>query len=233
MADTGQLPVVHAHTQGNPECVTSLPVALILVLLYYILYYPIVRKKRGEKPAMHRTYFRSLSVKASFGHVTSDFWAIPIYYSLTVLWELEYCVQLGVSSTITDTFVGIRVSLSFIKKNNPYFADSWYVFAILYISDRFERNYVSLTADIFVIFCISVTALREIMYLWQLCERSNTTNSFIWRAWRYQHLRRFENTKGVIRIRISKKNIQHNGQKKKYKMTNNDLQNIHIKLKIE
>ena len=43
----------------------------------------------------------------------------------------------------------------------------------------------------------------------------------------------FADTKGVIRIRISKKNRQHNGQKKKYKRTNNDLQNIHIKLKIE
>ena len=42
-----------------------------------------------------------------------------------------------------------------------------------------------------------------------------------------------EDTKGVIRIRKSKKNRQHNGQKKKYKRTNNDLQNIHIKLKIE
>ena len=36
----------------------------------------------------------------------------------------------------------------------------------------------------------------------------------------------------VIRIRISK-NRQHNDQKKKYKRTNNELQNIHIKLKIE
>jgi len=44
------------------------------------------------------------------------------------------------------------------------------------------------------------------------------------RVWRYQ---------GVIRIRISKKNRQNNGQKKKYKRINNDLQNIHIKLKIE
>ena len=43
----------------------------------------------------------------------------------------------------------------------------------------------------------------------------------------------FVDTKGAIRIRISKKNRQHNGKKKKYKMTNNDLQNIHIKLKIE
>ena len=43
----------------------------------------------------------------------------------------------------------------------------------------------------------------------------------------------FEDTKGVVRIRISKKNIHNNDQKKKYKRTNNDLQNIHIKLKIE
>jgi len=35
----------------------------------------------------------------------------------------------------------------------------------------------------------------------------------------------FEDTKGVIRIRISKKDRQRNGQKKKYKRTNNDLQN--------
>jgi hypothetical protein len=43
----------------------------------------------------------------------------------------------------------------------------------------------------------------------------------------------FEDTKATIRIRILKKNRQHNGQKKKYKRTNNNLQNIHIKLKIE
>jgi hypothetical protein len=43
----------------------------------------------------------------------------------------------------------------------------------------------------------------------------------------------FEDIKGVIRIRKSKKNRQYNAQKKKYKRTNNDLQNIHIKLKIE
>ena len=43
----------------------------------------------------------------------------------------------------------------------------------------------------------------------------------------------FEDTKGIIRIRKSKTNRQHNGQKKKYKRRNNNLQNIHIKLKIE
>ena len=45
---------------------------------------------------------------------------------------------------------------------------------------------------------------------------------------------KFEDTKRATRIRISKKKRQHhNGQKKKYKSTNNDLQNIYIKLKIE
>jgi hypothetical protein len=42
----------------------------------------------------------------------------------------------------------------------------------------------------------------------------------------------FEDTKGAIRNRILK-NRQHNGQKKKQKRTNNDRENIHIKLKIE
>jgi hypothetical protein len=40
----------------------------------------------------------------------------------------------------------------------------------------------------------------------------------------------FADTKRVIRIRKSK-DRQDNGQKKKNKRTNNDLQNIHIKLK--
>jgi hypothetical protein len=44
---------------------------------------------------------------------------------------------------------------------------------------------------------------------------------------------KFEDTQGVIRIRKSKKDTQLNGQKKKDKRTNNDLQIIHIKLKIE
>ena len=42
----------------------------------------------------------------------------------------------------------------------------------------------------------------------------------------------FEDTKGIIRISISKKNRQQNGQRNTYKRTNNDLQNIHIKRKI-
>ena len=43
----------------------------------------------------------------------------------------------------------------------------------------------------------------------------------------------FEDTKGVIRIGTSKKNRQHNDQKKNYKRTNNNLQNTDIKLKIQ
>ena len=41
----------------------------------------------------------------------------------------------------------------------------------------------------------------------------------------------FKDTTGVIKIRIWK-NRKHNDQKKKYKRKNNDLQNIHITLKI-
>jgi hypothetical protein len=41
-----------------------------------------------------------------------------------------------------------------------------------------------------------------------------------------RQLEEFEDTRGVIRICISKKNRQHNGQKKKYERTTNDLQNL-------
>jgi len=41
----------------------------------------------------------------------------------------------------------------------------------------------------------------------------------------------FIDTKGVIKIRKSNKDRQHNGQKKKDKRTNNDLQNITHKTK--
>ena len=44
------------------------------------------------------------------------------------------------------------------------------------------------------------------------------------------HKEEFEDTKGVIRIRIPKKNTM---TKEKILKENNDLQNMHIKLKIE
>ena len=43
----------------------------------------------------------------------------------------------------------------------------------------------------------------------------------------------FDDTKWGIRIRKSNKDRQQNGKRKKIKRTNNDLQNIHKKLKIE
>jgi hypothetical protein len=51
-------------------------------------------------------------------------------------------------------------------------------------------------------------------------------------SFNFQFPEEFEDTKEIIRIRIWKKNRQHNGQKKKYKMTNNDQQNIHFLLKL-
>jgi hypothetical protein len=44
---------------------------------------------------------------------------------------------------------------------------------------------------------------------------------------------KFDDAKELIRNRNSKKDRQHNDKKKQDKRTNNDLQNMHIKLKIE
>jgi hypothetical protein len=60
------------------------------------------------------------------------------------------------------------------------------------------------------------------MYVYGLFNKHHNIYRFI--------IEEFEDTKGVIRIRMSKKIRQHNGQ---IKRTNNDLQNIYIKLKIE
>jgi hypothetical protein len=65
----------------------------------------------------------------------------------------------------------------------------------------------------------------------------------IWAMWFQRKISRYEfwknnkeeleDTKGLIRIRISKKNRQLNGQKKINKRTNNNIQDMHIKPKIE
>ena len=79
-----------------------------------------------------------------------------------------------------------------------------------------------------VLWCVLVLFLRPVSWV---CNVANLSIFFyfpvsvLWEE--------FEDTTEVIRIRISKKNRQHKGQKKKYKMTNNDPQNIHIKPKIE
>ena len=50
-------------------------------------------------------------------------------------------------------------------------------------------------------------------------------------GYRSANLEEFEDTKGVIRIRKSKKERQHNDNKKQNNMTNNDLQNTTQKTK--
>ena len=72
-----------------------------------------------------------------------------------------------------------------------------------------------------------VVTISEVC-LRQLCEVKNNTL-----YWCKIYKEKFEDTKELIRIRKSKKNSQHNDQIKNYKRTNNDLQNTHIKLKIE
>ena len=61
------------------------------------------------------------------------------------------------------------------------------------------------------------------LYLWILFHLSKLKFNYIKKSHE-----EFKATKVVIRIHILKKNRQHNGQKKKYKWKNNDLQNINI-----
>jgi hypothetical protein len=61
-----------------------------------------------------------------------------------------------------------------------------------------------------------------------ISSNSSTNGTFIWLFVRHilisDYQEEFEDIKGSIIIRILKKNRLYNGQKKKYKRTNNDLQ---------
>jgi hypothetical protein len=89
------------------------------------------------------------------------------------------------------------------------------VYTCLYVNKQIDRN-INVMSSI-KCQCRSILCLRNE-------EKHKSKVRFV---------EEFEDTKGVIRIHILKKDRQHNGQKKKYRRTNNDLQNIHIKLKIE
>ena len=84
--------------------------------------------------------------------------------------------------------------------------------------------------------CVSVDIIRNLRCVLYLCQQisfeiliSDISKAYFWTRWTFE---KFNDTKWVIRIHKSKKDKQHNCQKKKGERTNNDLQNIQIKLKI-
>jgi hypothetical protein len=84
--------------------------------------------------------------------------------------------------------------------------------------------------------CVSVDIIQNRGCVLYLCQQisfeiliSDISKAYFWTRWTFE---KFNDTKWVIRIHKSKKDKQHNCQKKKGERTNNDLQNIQIKLKI-
>ena len=74
-----------------------------------------------------------------------------------------------------------------------------------------------------IVFTLHCTTLLICLFVcFVVCNATFNWNIIERRVWRY---------KGVIKIRKSRKNRQHNGQKKKYERTNNDLQNITNKIR--
>ena len=102
------------------------------------------------------------------------------------------------------------------------------------------NEYFPLYIDLFSVFSVSLIKLW-LDWTMRVSRRCLTrirnclpfASTFFLFCFSHVYLSSFEYTKEAIRIIISKKNRQHNDQKKKYKRTNNDLQHIHIKLKIE
>jgi hypothetical protein len=112
----------------------------------------------------------------------------------------------------------------------------WRYYNILFVcGKRWDGGHWSLLWKFTVATMIWLTVMEYLCHKWpRICSTCHkyfpVLSSF---TTYYAPIEEFEDTKGSIRIHISKKNRQHNGQKKKYKRTNNDLENIHIKLKIK
>ena len=87
------------------------------------------------------------------------------------------------------------------------------------------RSEVKIIIDFFVNFLIMINRFLSIIEF-------STFHGFILDLRKSICWEEFEDSQEVIRIRKSK-DRQHNDQKKNDKRTNNDLQNIHIKLKIK
>ena len=102
------------------------------------------------------------------------------------------------------------------------------------------RNIGKFEEKLFLCSCPkSLILTKHTTFPQKLIGRSDIQNIYL-SIWLFLHrlifhniLKEFESIKGIIRTRKSKKNKKHNGQKHKDKRTRNDLQNIHIKLKIE
>jgi hypothetical protein len=123
-----------------------------------------------------------------------------------------------------------------IKKKKMFTFQTWkkYSNIIQWLADLLSHGDISYSWDgKLIVFVISLYKLYSYALIHVTIQLFRNT-SFVLQTFLNQiTYEEFEDTKEVIRIRISKKNRQHNDQKKKYKRTNNDLQNTHIKLKIE
>ena len=99
------------------------------------------------------------------------------------------------------------------------------------LSDTSRENTISTDNIRAKIYVHTVWTVRFWSTIWVTCATPMVGNCF--KSAIKETQEEFEDTKGVIRIRNSEKNRQHNDQKKKDNRTKNYLQNIHIKLKIE
>jgi hypothetical protein len=96
----------------------------------------------------------------------------------------------------------------------------------MYIQEDYLNHDQSILIDLFVI-TLSLDNSVISLFICSFHIRFEITKylTLIYR-WNNAIQEELEDTKGVIRICKSKKDRQHNGQKKNEKRTNNDLQNI-------
>ena len=130
---------------------------------------------------------------------------------------LSYYVSLP-----SDFHVVVSVTISAWNDVGFVFTSSclWERSCFIYVICVCVRIVVSNTYCVVFLFCLSLSCVSYVASLFGLdCPFMITSSVFAKKSLKIP--------KGVIRIRILKKNRQNNGRKKKYKWSNSDVQNVY------
>jgi hypothetical protein len=129
----------------------------------------------------------------------------------------ELIYMINVLTTNEDTFLLLsspKIKVHFVSNINVF--DRYFVYETL------SKLSFDDLLFIWILYCLYLYKL--LLPITSMISSNYSKTMFVRKVWRYQR---------DIIICNSKEDRQHNGKKKRNKRTNNDLQNIHIKLKIE
>ena len=149
-----------------------------------------------------------------------EIWAHKTSFVRNFLWKYLYQTRKVISHVCVCQWYRVWFFFRFIRFWNC--SDSVVFVLFILLLQQWNDSHLQVWSFNIFIYLHVMSKIKE-------QRKKNVSNVIIL----FQKQKQFEDTKQVFRIRRSKKDRQHNGQNKTDKRTNNDLENIYIKLEIE